>query len=75
MELKETIKQYAKENGMTLKELAEHAHMSYNGLHNKFNRESITVRDLNRLLDVLGKQITFTDKTGDRVNNKDNKRE
>lgn len=73
MELKEIIKQYAKENGMTLKEVAEHAHMSYNGLHNKFNRESITVKDLTRLLDVLGKQITFTDKTGDKVDDNDNK--
>lgn len=77
MELKEIIKQFAKEKGMTLKELAEKADMSSNGLHNKFNRQSITVKDLERLLTVLGKQITFIDieetqKTGNRED-KENK--
>lgn len=66
MELKEIIREMAKEKGLTLKELAQQANFSYNGLHNKFNRESLTVKDLMRLLDVLGKQITFTDKPTDK---------
>lgn len=60
--LKETIKAFASEKGMTLKDVAERAGMSYNGLHNKFNRGSLTVRDLNILLDTVGKKITFVDK-------------
>lgn len=59
MNLKEQIKALASEQGYTLKDVAEAANMSYNGLHNKFNRGSITVRDLESLLNVLGYTLTF----------------
>lgn len=59
MNLKEQIKALASEQGYTLKDVAEVANMSYNGLHNKFNRGSITVRDLESLLNVLGYTLTF----------------
>lgn len=62
MDLKETIKQFTKEKGMTFKELAELAGLNRAGLHDKFRRGSITVRDLEKLLDVLGKEMTFKDK-------------
>ena len=57
--LKEQIQAIAKEQGLTLKEVAEKAGMNYNGLHNKFFRGSITVRDLEKLLHVLGYRITY----------------
>lgn len=62
MTLKEQIQTIAKEQGLTLKDVAEKAKMNYNGLHNKFFRGSITVRDLEKLLDVLGKDIQIVDK-------------
>lgn len=63
MELKQTIKDIAKEQGMTLKEVADKAALNYNGLHDKFRRGSITVRDLNKILDVLGKELSIKDKS------------
>ena len=62
MNIKEIIKQYAQERGLTLKEVALKSEMNYTGLLDKFRRGSLTLRDLERLLDVLGKRITFTDK-------------
>lgn len=59
MNLKEQIKALASEQGYTLKDVAEAANMSYNGLHNKFNRGSLTVRDLEKILSVLGFTIAF----------------
>lgn len=63
MELKQTIKDIAKEQGMTLKDVADKAGLNYNGLHDKFRRGSITVRDLNRILDVLEKELSIKDKS------------
>lgn len=63
MELKQTIKDIAKEQGMTLKDVAYKAGLNYNGLHDKFRRGSITVRDLNRILDVLEKELSIKDKS------------
>lgn len=62
MNLKEQIKALASEQGYTLKDVAEAANMSYNGLHNKFNRGSLTVRDLEKILSVLGFTIAFKKK-------------
>lgn len=62
MAIKEIIKQFASERGLTLKEVSQKAGLSYNGLHNKFHRGSLTVNDLIKLLDVLQKEITFRDK-------------
>ena len=62
MELKEIIKQYAREKGMTFKELAELAGLNRAGLHDKFRRGSLTVRDLEKILDVLDKEMIFKDK-------------
>ena len=56
------IKEMAQQQGMTLKEVSDKAELNYNGLHDKFRRGSITVRDLNKLLDVLGKEMYFRDK-------------
>lgn len=62
MDLKDQFKAMAEAQGMTFKELADKAGMSYNGLHDKFRRESITFKDVQRLLAVLGKTIEFKDK-------------
>lgn len=62
MKLKAQIQAIAKNKNMTLKDVADKANMSYNGLHNKFKRGSLTVRDLEQLLDVLGKEIRIVDK-------------
>ncbi len=42
---------------MTFKELAEKAKMSENGLHNKFNRNTLAVKDLQIILKILDKKI------------------
>lgn len=57
--LKEQIQEMASSQGLTLKEVADKANMNYNGLHNKFYRGSITVRDLEKILNVLGMRIKF----------------
>lgn len=62
MRIKETIKQFTAERGLTLKEVSQRAGLSYNGLHNKFYRESLTVSDLMKILKVLQKEIVFRDK-------------
>ncbi len=59
--LKDQIKALAESQGLTFKELAVKADMNENGLHDKFRRESLTVKDLNKLLNVLGKTIDITD--------------
>lgn len=62
MDLKEQIRALALSQGMTFKELASKAGMSENGLHNKFQRNSLTVKDLSALLSVLGHEMTFRPK-------------
>lgn len=61
MTLKETIQTLANEQHITLKEVAEKAGMNYNGLHNKSYRGSITVKDLEKLLNVLHKRLAIVD--------------
>ena len=62
MDLKEELKALASAQGMTFKELASKAGMSENGLHNKFQRGSLTVKDLSALLSALGHEMTFRPK-------------
>lgn len=62
MNIHELLKQYAKEQGMTLKEVAEKVPVSYEGMLNKFRRGSMTVKDLEKLLDVLNKELYIRDK-------------
>lgn len=59
MDLKAELQSAAKEQGMTFKELAAHAGMNENGLHNKFRRNSLTVKDLCKLLEALGLELAF----------------
>lgn len=54
---KETIKALCKSEGITLKELSAQAGMNYTGLLNKFSRDSLTVRDLEKLLSSLHCQL------------------
>ena len=62
MNIHELLKQYAKEQGMTLKEVAEKVPVSYEGMLNKFRRGSMTVKDLEKLLGVLNKELYIRDK-------------
>ena len=62
MNIHELLKQYAKEQEMTLKEVAEKVPVSYEGMLNKFRRGSMTVKDLEKLLDVLNKELYIRDK-------------
>lgn len=59
LKLKRRIQDIADAKGMTLKEVAEQCPMSYNGLHDKFRRGSITVLDLEKVLHVMGMKIAF----------------
>jgi hypothetical protein len=63
MELKEELKALAKEQGMTFKELAEKAGLNETGLHDKFKRGSLTVKDLLALLSALDHEMTIRPKT------------
>lgn len=62
MDLKEQIRTMALSQGMTFKELAAKAGMNPNGLHDKFQRNSLTVKDLSALLSALGHEMTFRPK-------------
>ena len=64
MDMKDELKAIAKEQGITFKELPVKAGVSENGLHNKFKRGSLTVKDLSTLLAVLGLKIAFVKKHG-----------
>ena len=59
MDLKEQIRTMALSQGMTFKEWASKAGMNESGLHNKFERGSLSVKDLSALLSVLGHEMTF----------------
>lgn len=62
MDIKQILKDLCKENGITFKDLAILANMNTNGLHDKCRRKSLTVKDLEKLLQVLGKEIKIVDK-------------
>lgn len=51
--LKDQLKALAESQDMTFKELAIKAGMNENSLHNKFKRQSLTVKDLLKLLQAL----------------------
>lgn len=57
---KDTIKGLCQSNNLTFKELALKADMNTQGLHDKFRRDSITLRDFQRLLNVLGYELSIT---------------
>ena len=56
---KDTIKGLCKQEGMTFKELAIKAGMNEKSLHNKFQRDSITLRDIEKLLSCLGYTLSI----------------
>lgn len=62
MRTKNIIEIYLKEKNMTIKELAEKCNMNVNGLHNKFKRDSISLKDFRTLLGALDKEIQIVDK-------------
>lgn len=57
---KDTIKELCISEHLTMKELASKADLNYNGLLNKFHRDSITVRDLEKLLNAIGYTLTVS---------------
>lgn len=54
---KETIKALCSAEHLTMKELASKADMNYTGLLDKFRRNSITLRDLEKLLSAIGYEL------------------
>lgn len=57
---KDTIKKLCQDNNdMTFKELANQAGMNVNSLHDKFRRDSITLRDFQSLLKVLNHELSI----------------
>ena len=63
MKLREELKTLASIKDTTLKDVILTAGLNYNNIINKFARNTIRVSELEKILDVLGKRITFTDKT------------
>ena len=63
LNIRKILKDSADEKGMNLKELASKVPTSYEGLLNKLRRESMTVRDLEKILNVVDKELSVKDKT------------
>ena len=63
MKLREELKTLASIKDTTLKDVILTAGLNYNNIINKFARNTIRVSELEKILDVLGKRITFIDKT------------
>lgn len=61
MDIKLELKILCHTHGISIKELAEKAGMNVNGLHDKCRRESMTVKDLEKLLAVFNKQLIISD--------------
>lgn len=59
---KDIIKELCQRNDITFKELALKANMNIQGLHDKFRRDSITLRDFQKLLNVLGYELVIDNK-------------
>lgn len=59
IDIKSKIQELCQIEGLTFKELAIKSGMNYNGLHDKFRRNSITFRDLMSLLSTLGYTISI----------------
>lgn len=62
-DVKDIIKGLCLRENITLKDLALKAGMNEKGLHNKFKRDSITLKDFKALLSALGYQITIDKKS------------
>ena len=62
MNVHELLKQYAQEHDMTLKALIIQAGLNYNNMINKFKRDTVYITDLEKILDVLHKEIHIVDK-------------
>lgn len=62
LDIRQTLKDSADEHDMNLKELAAKVPTSYEGLLNKLRRGSLTVKDLEQILAVVGKEIVIQDK-------------
>lgn len=54
MDFKDHLKALCQAEGITFKDLAHKVGMNENGLHDKFRRNTISVKDLNILLGVFG---------------------
>lgn len=63
MNLRERLNRLVHEENTTLKEVIEKSGMSYNGFHNKLTRNTVYVRDLEKILDVLGMKLAFVPKS------------
>lgn len=57
---KDTIKALCQSEHITMKELASKANMNYTGMLDKFRRNSITVKDLETLLNALGYELQLS---------------
>lgn len=62
MLLREKLKELASCKDITLKDAILNAGLNYNNIINKFARGTIRVSELEKILDVLDKKITFVDK-------------
>lgn len=63
MNLKKVIQSLVDEHpDMTLKDVIIKAGLNYNNILNKFQRDTLYYTDVEKILNVLEKKITFTDK-------------
>ncbi|HWR45290.1 helix-turn-helix transcriptional regulator [Sporomusa sp.] len=59
MTIKERIKPLLDNQGITIEELAIRLNWSSRALHNKLSRDSMKYYDVEKILDVLGYDITW----------------
>ena len=58
----EQLKQIANERQITLKDAIVQSGLNYNNMINKFQRDTIRLSEVEKILDVLGKEIRIVDK-------------
>ena len=62
MNIHEQLKQIANERQITLKDAIVQSGLNYNNMINKFQRDTIRLSEVEKILDVLGKEIRIVDK-------------
>lgn len=61
--LKEFIKMLCEKRGLTLKELTAKINMNETGFHDRFKRKSISINDLDKMLEPFGLKLKVVEMT------------
>lgn len=62
-QLKEFIKMLCEQKGLTIKDFTAKINMNETGFHDRFKRKSITINDLDKMLEPFGLKLEVTEMT------------